>query len=122
EAWQWFIDRYRGFVTAAVRRLIWSPDRAAEASEEFWGYLFQSGAVARLQRQSRFRAFLVGTLRNYAHDWVRRNPRLPQGDADEALPDPSTAWPEDEEVALWARQLLHLAFERLGREQPRQAE
>jgi DNA-directed RNA polymerase specialized sigma24 family protein len=121
EAWEWFIDRYRGFVAAALRRLVWSPDRAAQASEEFWGYLFQSGAVARLERQPRFRAFLVGTLRNYAHDWMRRNPR-PSHDAAETLPDPGTTWPEDEEIAMWAHQVLHLALQRLDREHPRDVE
>ena len=120
-AWQWFIDRYRGFVTAALRRLIWSPALAAAASEEFWGYLFQCGAVDRLERSMRFRAFLVGTLRNYAHDWLRRNPPVQHEVANDDRPDEGLPLLEDEEVALWVRQLLHLALQRLGREQPRWA-
>ncbi|HEX6810776.1 MAG TPA: sigma-70 family RNA polymerase sigma factor [Planctomycetota bacterium] len=121
EAWQRFIDRYRGFVTMVLRRLIWTPERSATASEEFWGYLFQSGALARLQRPMRFRAFLVGTLRNYAYDWTRRNPPLQQEGQHDHRADPSTLLPEDEEVALWGRQILHLAMQRLERDQPRWA-
>lgn len=119
EAWQWFIDRYRGFVGTTVRRIIWSPDRATAATDEFWGYLFERGALEHLPRPTCFRAFLVSTLRNYARDWMRRNPR-PQvrgGDPE----DPGALLPEDLEVTLWARHLLNLALRRLDREQPRQA-
>lgn len=122
EAWQWFIDRYRGFVIAALRRLIWSSDRAVAACDEFWGYLFASGAVGRLQRSMRFRAFLVTLLRNYAQGWMRRNPRVPAAADVDDRPGADGWLPEDEEVALWAHQLLHLAIRRLERDQPRQAE
>jgi DNA-directed RNA polymerase specialized sigma24 family protein len=118
EAWQWFIDRYRSFAALALQRLIWSPERAAIAADEFWGYLFQSGVVERLQRPMRFRAFLVSTLRNYAHKWMRQNPLVGPDTADEQQADPGSGLHEDEEVALWARQLLHLALARLERDQP----
>lgn len=121
EAWHWFIDRYRGFVTAALRRMIWAPDRAAAAGDEFWGYLFQSGTVQRLQRPMRFRAFLVGTLRNYARDWMRRNPRHVEAEVDGELAGQQGTLPEDVETALWARQVLQLAMQRMDREQPRGA-
>jgi RNA polymerase sigma factor (sigma-70 family) len=118
DAWQWFIDRYRGFVSLALQRMIWSPERVDAAAEEFWGYLFQSGVVGRLQQPMRFRAFLVGTLRNYAHKWMRQNQRVGPGTATEREADHGAPLPEDEEVALWARQLLHLALARLERDQP----
>jgi RNA polymerase sigma factor (sigma-70 family) len=102
-----------------LRRRIWSPERAVSASEEFWDYLFQSGAIERMQRPMRFRAFLTNTLHNYAHDWMRRNPKVgPEGH--DGLPaGAQPPMPEDEEIALWVRQLLHLALQRLDREQPR---
>src|SRR5262245_18972959 len=118
EAWQWFIDRYRGFVALALQRLIWSPERASAAVDEFWGNLFQSGVVERLHQPMRFRAFLVSTLRNYAHKWMRQNPQIGPGTSSERAAHGGGPLPEDEEVALWARQLLHLALARLERDQP----
>src|SRR6185436_10954196 len=61
-------------------------------------------------------------LHNYGHDWMRRNPRSPQGDGNDQLPDQDAPLTEDVELALWARQVLHLALQRLAREQPRYAE
>lgn len=118
-AWQWFIGRYRDFVSAAMRRLVWGNGRASAAAEEFWGYLFQSGAVARVRPQRSFRAYLSGVLRNYAHDWQRRNPRVAETGGNDA---PAIAtWPEDEESALWARHLLHVSLRRVALAQPRHA-
>lgn len=119
ETWRWFIDRYREFVTVALRRLIWTPARAADASEEFWGYLFQSGAVERMQQPMHFRGFLMSTVRNYALHWMRRNPRPASAAVDGRVDEASRCLLEDEEVALWARQVLHLALQRLDREQSR---
>ena len=119
EAWRWFIDRYQGFVGMALRKLIWSPDDAARAGEEFWGYLFQSGAVERVQRPMRFRGFLTSTLRNYALHWMRRHPRRPSLAADGAVADPGVRLLEDEEMAMWGQQVLHLALQRLDLEQAR---
>lgn len=118
-AWQAFVDRYRDFVLAALRRLIWSHGNAEQASEEFWSYLFESGVLMRLQPPMRFRAFLTGTLRNYAHGWQRRNHATAMPDAHDELEAPVAAMPEDEELRLWGRQLLHLAMQRLERTQPR---
>lgn len=120
-AWQWFIDRYRDYVAAALRRLIWTSDGAAAASDEFWGYLFQSGALARIEPTVRFRSFLTGILRNYAHDWRRRNPPVRDQVVDDDRPQPDPILAEDEEVALWMCQVLRLALQRLECEQPRQA-
>jgi len=117
DTWRWFIDRYRPFVSMALRRLIWSSDRSAEAIDHFWGYLFEGDLLGRVGRQMRFRAFLISTLRNYAHDWMRRNPRVAAAPEDRRV-DQGPFLPEDEEVALWARQLLYLAMQRLEAEQP----
>jgi DNA-directed RNA polymerase specialized sigma24 family protein len=116
ESWRWFVGRYRGFVARAVRQMIWSPERAAEATEQFWGYLFASGVLERVGRHLRFRGFLVNTLRNYALDWMRRNPRLGEPTEDRRTDD--SLLPEHEEVTLWARHLLYLALERLEAERP----
>lgn len=120
-AWQWFVDRYRGFVGAALRRLIWSPERAASATDEFWGYLFQSGALQRPLPPARFRAFLVGTLRNYARGWIRRNPLVPQQEDGVLAEAREPQLSEEDEIGLWVRQVLHHALARLEREQPRWA-
>jgi RNA polymerase sigma factor (sigma-70 family) len=77
--------------------------------------------IARQHRGLRFRAFLVTTLRKYALDWLRRN-RTGNGDAapaeraGEPLP-----WPEEEEIASWSRHVVHLALQRLERDNPRHA-
>lgn len=120
-AWQAFLDRYRGFVEATLRRLIWSTDRATDARDEFWSYLFQSRVLARLQPPMRFRAFLSATLRNYALDWRRRNMQRRHESLHDvhAAPEPDLA--ERDEMALWGHQLLHLALQRLDRTQPRWA-
>lgn len=120
-AWQAFVDRYRAFVETTLHRLIWSADRAAEASDEFWAYLYQSNLLTRLQEPVRFRAFLSGVLRNYSRDWRRRNaaPGRTTGSAAELAAEP--ALPEAEERRLWGNQLLHLAMQRLERTQPRWA-
>jgi len=120
-AWHAFVDRYRAFVETTLRRLIWSADRAAEASDEFWAYLYQSEVLTHLQAPVRFRAFLSGVLRNYSLDWRRRNtsPEHATGSVDELAAAP--ALPEAEEHRLWGCQLLHLAMQRLERTQPRWA-
>lgn len=106
EAWHWFIDRYRDFVTVALRRLVWSTDRAVTAGDEFWGYLFQSGALQRASRPMHFRGFLMSTVRNYALHWMRRNPKPQTVAADGGSEDTGLLLLEEEEVALWARQIL----------------
>lgn len=120
-AWQGFVERYRGFVESALRRMIWSTDRAQDATDEFWAYLFQSDVLARLQPPMRFRAFLSGTLRNYALDWLRRNTQRRHVILHDAHVAPEPDMPEREELALWGHQLLHLALQRLERAQPRWA-
>lgn len=119
-AWQAFVARYRDFVGATLRRLIWSPSRADAARDEFWGYLFASDVLTRLQPPMRFRAFLSGTLRNFANGWRRRDaPAASPLRNDDAVASGASLL-EDEEIVLWGRQLLHLALRRLERTQPRQ--
>jgi DNA-directed RNA polymerase specialized sigma24 family protein len=118
ESWSWFISRYRQYVIAVLRRLLWKQDSVEAATEEFWGYLFSSRALERADRSGRFRSFLSGVLRNYASVWIRGNaprPTLGEQDAQVALPH---GLPEAEELSLWAQQILHLGLERLGREYP----
>lgn len=120
-AWQGFIERYRGFVGAMLRRTIWPTARARDAADEFWAFLFAGDVLAGLQPPIRFRAFLGGVLRNYSRDWHRRN--RPHGhavvDEGHAADEPTLA--EREELILWGHQLLHLALQRLERTQPRWA-
>lgn len=118
ESWNWFITRYRPYVIAVLRRLLWNKDSVDAAADEFWGYLFSSRALERADRSGRFRSFLSGVVRNYASAWVRGNaprPTLGEQDAQVALPP---GLPEAEDLALWGQQILHLGLERLGREYP----
>ena len=122
KAWQRFMDRYRDFVAATMHRVIWAPERADAASEEFWGYVFQNEVVGRLRRGMRFRPFLISTLRHYAYDWMRRNPPPPSDNpATMERLDEHGLLHEEEEFALWTRQILSLALQRLEREHARYA-
>ena len=120
-AWQWFVERYRDFVAATLRRIVWDVGRAAAATDEFWGYLFQHEIVGRLRRGMRFRSFLITTLRNYALDWLRRNPRPAAEDPTALERATTTLLAEEEEMAIWTRQIVHLALQRLEREHHRHA-
>jgi RNA polymerase sigma factor (sigma-70 family) len=117
-AWRWFIGRYRGFVLDVLRRSLGAD--AAPAADDFWGYLFTSGALERADRTRRLRPFLVGVLRNFGRDWRRRNrPSAP----DQASFEPTTADSyEDEELALWATSVLRNALDEMRHRWPSSAE
>lgn len=83
-AWNWFVDRYRPFVRGVLRATLQTPADAAPAEDEFWGYVYLSGAIHRADRERRFRAFLSGTVRNFARAWLRKR----QGDATPTEPLP----------------------------------
>lgn len=124
QAWEWFAARYQGFVVEALARSMWPRARAEEAAAQFWGYLFESRVIDRVDPAQRFRGFLVGTLRNYARSWCRqeRDRHLVQAE-DEAPPDQPTYddLPEDAEASLWTKHVLTLCFADLLRENARQA-
>lgn len=112
-SWDWFIRRYQGYVAAVLGHLGLRPADAAAATEEFWSYLYRSRAVERADRNGRFRSFLSGVLRNYVKSWRREQAPNARTDAAidaEALPDLR----QEQDLDLWAAQLLHLAMSRLG--------
>jgi DNA-directed RNA polymerase specialized sigma24 family protein len=85
--WQWFVGRYRPFVRSVLASMLARPSDANAAEQEFWGYVFLSGALQRADRERRFRAFLSGIARNFARGWGRRRGVRVAEDAEvEALP------------------------------------
>ncbi len=116
-AWKWFIDRYRPFVSTCLRRVMGSKAAAESAEDEVWSYLFTSDVFEQADRSRRFRGFLIGVIRNFAHSWRRRNYHAQAASEEDSLPEPVAPvdLPEDEEMRLFACQVLHLAMEELGR-------
>ena len=117
ESWSWFIQRYRGYVAAVLRRMNLRAEAVDAATGDFWAYLFRTRAIERADRSGRFRSFLSGVVKNYALAWRREQAgRAPQAEqpGDFAQPDLREA----EDLSLWASQILHLSLERLGREHP----
>lgn len=120
DAWNWFIDRYRGFVRSVLARFV-TERHADAATDEFWAYLFTSDVIQKADRDRRLRGFLVGVLRNFAKDWLRRQ-RSP-GQPVEDLPErPTFDLHEDEELTLWAASVLHNALEQMHQRWPNSAD
>jgi RNA polymerase sigma factor (sigma-70 family) len=118
-AWNWFVDRYRPFVRGVLRATLQTHADAAPAEDEFWGYVYLSGAIHRADRERRFRAFLSGTVRNFARAWRRKR----QGDATptEPLPEPLQELDSEFELGLWADTLITIGLDALEKENPRTA-
>lgn len=118
-AWQWFVERYRRFVRDVLVHLVGRANADA-ATGDFWSYLFESGVLQRADRSRRLRAFLVGVLRNFARQWLKKHrvafPTVP--DADEPT---CVDLQEDEEMALWASNVLHNALAEMERRWPNSA-
>ncbi|MFY9343299.1 MAG: sigma-70 family RNA polymerase sigma factor [Planctomycetota bacterium] len=96
---------------------------AVDAEAEFWGYLFQSGALARANRSLRFRAYLAGIVLNYARSWLRSRRR---GQASPELFEQVCASaatdPPQEDIWLWARQTVVLALDAMTTKFPIQVD
>ncbi|MEZ6037050.1 MAG: hypothetical protein R3F29_06190 [Planctomycetota bacterium] len=73
QAWHWFVDRYRPFVRGILGGMLGNGAKTAAAEEEFWGYVWLSGALRRADRERRFRAFLSGIVRHFARGFSRQN-------------------------------------------------
>lgn len=126
EAWRWFIDRYRPFASSVLAKILGARGRARDvdaAAEEFWAYLFSSEVFRAADRDRRFRSFLAGTLRNFARDYCRKHGQHISSD-DESGPEPTTtdALPEDEELRIFAHQVLRLALQQLESKHPDNAQ
>jgi len=117
DAWRWFIDRYRPFARSVLQKILSMRGRSRDldpAADEFWAYLYSSNVFQRADRDRTFRNFLAGTLRNFARDYCRKNALVPTNDnfVPEA-PVADDALLEDEELKLFARQVLRLALKHL---------
>jgi len=113
-AWAWFIDRYRPAIRRTLTAML-GPQVGEQVIDGFWGFLFESNALARVDHDRRFRFFLYGIVRNYA----RRC--LPSRDASDATASDVVARDDSPSVAedlIWAAHTLDLALERMQNEYP----
>jgi len=118
-AWSWFVERYRGFVHDVLVRHVGSA-HADAATGDFWSYLFVGDVLRRADPARRLRGFLVGVLRNFARQWLRSQ-GASFASLGEADPTGVVELPEDEEVALWARSILHNSLAEMERRWPNSA-
>ena len=117
QAWQWFVGRYRHFVRGILGGLLGQQNRAQAAEEEFWGYVFLSGALQRADRDRRFRAFLSGIVRNFARSWARtKGLPIAAEAALEGLTDDRGG--ESAELSLWVENVVDNALATLRDENP----
>jgi len=113
QAWQWFVERYRPFVRGILSGMLGRATRDT-AEEEFWGYVWLSGALNRADRDRRFRAFLSGIVRNFARTFARkRGLQL----ADEAgVEDVRATGSDHTELQLWVDNVIANALATLRSE------
>jgi DNA-directed RNA polymerase specialized sigma24 family protein len=118
QEWQWFVGRYRPFVRGILGGVLGRAAQADAAEEEFWGYVWLSGALQRADRDRRFRAFLSGIVRNFALGWGRQR-GMPIADtvALAALPVQCS----NAEFDLWVDNVLTNALATLRAESPTMA-
>ena len=115
QAWHWFVERYRPFVRGILGGLLGRSAAVTAAEEEFWGYVWLSGALQRAERGRRFRAFLSGIVRNFARSYARQR-RLPL--ADEAMVAALPASQSADELRLWVENVLDNGLQSLRGESP----
>lgn len=119
EIWEWFVLSYAPLVTALLRRMGCAD--AEEATAEFWGYLFERrGHITEADRERRFRAFLLGFVRNFALERARSGRRLRTLDSSpETLVNDLT---EQESTYLWAQSVLEQGLSEIERTRPNRGE
>lgn len=117
-AWQWFVGRYRPFVRGILGRSLTRATEADAAEQEFWGYVWMSGALLRAERGRRFRAFLSGIVRNFAHGFARSHSgQRGAGLADLEL-DQLPAADDTTELRMWLDNVVANALATLRDESP----
>ena len=123
DAWRWFIERYRTYIRIGLERMIQPRQRAEEATEEIWSYLFESSVIENADRTRRFRTYLAGTVRNFAYAWMRRNSTSEVRHDRDALasPDDPAELVEAQDLRLWKSQVVHLALDQLAQRHSDQA-
>ncbi|HKX46457.1 MAG TPA: sigma-70 family RNA polymerase sigma factor [Planctomycetota bacterium] len=119
-AWHALIERYREPVARALARRL-GPVYSAAVPDEFFSYLFMNRLLQRADpRQGRFRCFVQGILRNFAHSYRRScsmfGSEIPAELATRGSPESDL---ERADELDWARSVLGVALEQLGREDAR---
>lgn len=119
EIWEWFVLSYAPLVTALLRRMGCAD--AEEATAEFWGYLFERrGHITEADRERRFRAFLLGFVRNFALERARSGRRLRT--LDSAAETQVNDLSERESTYLWAQSVLEQGLSEIERTRPNRGE
>ncbi len=120
DAWQWFVQRYRGFVRDVLASVLRRQDLVDHAEQEFWGYLFLSRTIERADRQRRFRALLFGTVRNFARAWSRKQ-GLPQLDEATLQSLAAADSGQGEAMIRWVESVIRNALQTLDAEHQQMA-
>lgn len=113
-AWQWFVERYRPFVRGILTRMLPRPDLVHAAEEEYWGYVWMSGALQRADGERKFRAFLSGIVRNFGRAFARKR-GMPIAD-DSLLANAHAADGAEGELNLWVENVVANAMAALRAE------
>jgi RNA polymerase sigma-70 factor (ECF subfamily) len=113
-AWGWFQKRYQAFVADILAAMFRSRRLAEDATEEFWGYLFQHRIDERADRGRRFRTYLSGVVRRFGLDWRdRQQSRDGLVDLASAEHGNLDTPAEDVEMHLFTRSLVLNALHRM---------
>jgi hypothetical protein len=114
QTWQSFVERYRPFVRGILGGVLGNGAKATAAEEEFWGYLWLSGALQHADRGRGFRASLSGIVRNFARSFARSRGMTI---ADELALDSIPAGDEAvNEMKLWADNVIENSLAQLRAE------
>lgn len=119
-AWEWFVEHYRPYVRSILRAVLNASHQADEAENEFWGYLFLQDPLRRADRSRRFRTYLSGVTRNFAHAY-RRKHSLPEGNEIQMHAPGTDEELAQRELSLWADTLVQLSMRKLRGEMPKAA-
>jgi len=115
-AWTWFVDRYRPFAREVLSGMMRNRAKGLRAEEEFWAYFFQARIHEKANRDMRFRGYLAGVLRRYAMEWSRKDFHAQSSDEDATSPEPAylAVLPEDEEMRIFAMNVVHIVLRRFA--------
>lgn len=117
-AWRDFMGRYRPFVQSILQRILQRADHVRAAEEEFWGYIFLSGAVQRADTGRRFRPYLSGIVNHFAQAWLRKHATKDHETVSRLAAAPSSPEAQLQELAQWSANVLALALAALAAESP----
>lgn len=123
--WGDLIHKYQGPVRRLLRRHLRGDPEVEDATLDFFSDLFQKRQILEKAdpHQGRFRCYIQGVIRRYAHQWRRGNGAKIVVDVDGIdIAADATNDLEQEEELVWAVAILEHALERLRRQSKRDAD